>query len=317
MSRLSETWQRFWFGPEPTSTLALVRIAFALVMVGWTVALLPSLSALFGTTGILPRQPAAPGTWGALEAVSQHAAVVVCFVILLASSAALLVGYRTRLAALLVFAGLVSFERRNPFVFDSGDSLLRVIALYLALAPAGASLSFDRARRSGEHFWEFPLRAPWALRLMQIQLSVIYLATVWAKARGSTWTDGTAVSYALRVSDLNRFPVPHALTHSVLVSNLLTYGTLSIEFALAVLVWNRAARPWVLGLGVALHLGIEYSIRVGFFTLAMFVLYVAFVPPETATRVVLAARQWLEQAWARIALLAPAKRVAPGAASTD
>ncbi len=290
---MTESWQRFWFSEEETSTLALLRIAFALVVIGWTLAVVVDLSALFSSTGILPSEPGAPGTWGLMAVLPGHAALIVCAVVLLAAAVCLLVGYRTRLASVLVFAGLVSFQRRNPFVFDSGDSLLRIIALFLALSPAGASLSIDRLRKARERFWEFPSRAVWPLRLMQIQLSVIYLATVWAKARGTAWNHGTAVSYALRLKDLNRFPVPHLLTSSTVLSSVATYGTLATEFALAVLVWNRKARPWVLGLGVALHLGIEYSIRVGFFTLGMLVIYVAFVPSDAAARLILAARDQL------------------------
>jgi hypothetical protein len=291
MTGLAEAWQRFWFKPEPTSTLALVRIAFGLVAMGWTVALLPDLLSWFGADGILPRHPAsARGTWGPLSAVGGDGAVIASLIVLLVASGCLVVGYRTRAAALLVFLGLLAFQRRDPFVFDSGDALLRIVALFLALSPAGASLSLDRARRARDRLWEFPARAPWALRLMQVQLSVLYLATVWTKLRGTTWNDGTAVSYALRVEDLNRFPVPHFVTDSVLIANLMTYGTLAVEFAIGVLVWNRRARPWVLGLGVALHLSIEYSIRVGFFTAAMFVLYLAFVPSDTATRLALAIR---------------------------
>jgi hypothetical protein len=288
-----DSWQRFWFQSEETSTLALVRVAFGLVVIGWTLALLPDLSALFGSSGILPSEPGGPGTWGLMAVLPQHAALIVCAGALLVSSACLLVGYHTRLAAVLVFAGLVSFQRRNPFVFDSGDALLRIIALFLAVSPAGASLSIDRLRTARERFWEFPSRAVWPLRLMQIQLSVIYLATVWTKARGTAWNHGTAVSYALRLRDLNRFPVPHFLTNSTLISSLVTYGTLATELAIGVLVWNRRARPWVLGLGVALHLGIEYSIRVGFLTLGMLVIYVAFVPSDTAARLILAAREEL------------------------
>jgi hypothetical protein len=149
--------------------------------------------------------------------------------------------------------------------------------------------------RARERFWDSPIRAQWALRLMQVQLSVIYLSTVWAKTRGTTWNDGTAVSYALRVRDITRFPVPSAITNSELLANVMTYGTLAIELALGVLVWNRKARPWVLGLGVALHLGIDYSIRAGFFTLAMFTLYLAFVPPDTATRFTLSVRDRYRQ----------------------
>ena len=288
---MSRAWHRFWFRPEPTSTLALVRIAFGLVVLAWTVALLPDLFAWFGADGILPRQPeGVSGAWGPLGPAASDGVLVAALVVLLISSACLVAGYRTRAAAVLVFLGLLAFQRRDPWVFDSGDGLLRVIALYLALSPAGAAFSLDRARRARDRFWELPARAPWALRLMQVQLSVVYLATAWTKMRGTAWNDGTAVSYALRVGDLERFPVPHFVTDSVAIANLMTYGTLAIEIAIGVLVWNRRARPWVLGLGVALHLGIDYSMRVGFFTGAMFVLYIAFVPPETASRAVLAVR---------------------------
>jgi hypothetical protein len=125
---------------------------------------------------------------------------------------------------------------------------------------------------------------------MQIQLSVLYLASVWTKLSGGTWNDGTAVSFALRLEDLQRFEAPHALATSELAANLLTYGTLAVEASLGVLVWNRTLRPWVLALGVGMHLAIDLTLRVGFFSFAVFVLYIAFVPPETATRAVLAVR---------------------------
>jgi hypothetical protein len=289
--RIADAWERFWFAPEPTSTLALVRIAFGLVVIGWALALLADFSAWFGSDGVVPHHPpAAHGAWGPLGVVGGAGAAWICLVVLLVAAVCLVAGLRTRAAAALVFLGLLALERRDPFAFDSGDALLRITALYLALSPAGASLSLDRARRARERLWVFPARAPWALRLMQVQLSVLYLATAWTKLRGTTWNDGTAVSYALRLDDLERLPLPHLVTDSVLVANLMTYGTLAVELAIGVLVWNRRARPWVLGAGVALHLGIDYSIRVGFFTLAMLVLYLAFVPPDAATRVVLAAR---------------------------
>ena len=47
-----------------------------------------------------------------------------------------------------------------------------------------------------------------------------------------------------------------------------------VRLAFAILVWNEL-RPWVLLLGVMLHLGIEYAVRVGFFSFAALVAYVA------------------------------------------
>ncbi len=64
--------------------------------------------------------------------------------------------------------------------------------------------------------------------------------------------------------------------------NLLTYGTLATEALVGILVWNRTLRPWVLGLGFAMHVGIDLTIRVGFFSYGMFVLYLAFLSPAVA-----------------------------------
>jgi hypothetical protein len=214
----------------------------------------------------------------------------------LVGAVALTLGYHTRIAAVVVFVGILSLQRANPMIINSGDGLICNLALYCALAPAGASLSVDRLRTAPDRFWEFPQRAPWPLRLVQIQLSVIYLSTVWRKMQGDLWREGTAVSYALRIADIHRFPTPAFLTDSVILAELLTFGTLALELSLAILVWNRAARPWILTLGVSLHLGIEYSILVGFFSVTMLTVYLAFVPPDTASRLVLRVRDRLTRA---------------------
>ncbi|MDQ6605095.1 MAG: HTTM domain-containing protein [Actinomycetota bacterium] len=281
---MSSNWERFWFEPVATSSLAVLRIGFGLVAFVWTLTLTPDLGAFFGHGGLVGGQPEAAGVWGVLAIFPGDFAVQVTFALLLIATVALTVGYQTRLAALLVFVGILSFERRDPYVFNTGDGLVRLIAFYLMLAPSGAALSVDRWRTAREHFWEFPLRAPWALRLMQIQLSVLYLSGLWIKLQGTTWNNGTAVSYAMRISDLSRFPLPGFLIHSALICNLMTYGTLAIELSIPILVWNRRLRPWALLAGLGLHLGIEYSIRVGFFSLAMFTLYLSFLDP-TGTQV--------------------------------
>ncbi len=172
-------------------------------------------------------------------------------------------------------------QRRNPAVLNAGDRLLANLGFYLMLAPSGASLSLDRWRRATGSFWEFPARAPWALRLVQVQLSLLYLSTVWEKLQGQTWADGTAISYGLGIGRLARVHLPDGLTDSVLLVNLLTWSTLVIELSLALLVWRRRLRPWVLGFGVAMHLCIEVTMMVGFLGMAILVAYLAFVPPAT------------------------------------
>jgi uncharacterized membrane protein YphA (DoxX/SURF4 family) len=289
--RLVAAWQRFWFAPQETSTLAIFRVAFGLVALGWTAAQGPNLAAFYGSHGILPHQiPDGPGAWGFLSVWHGSAAVVLLFIVTLAGSVALILGLFSRFAAILVWIGIVSFQHRNYLVSNSGDGLVRNLAFFCVLAPTGESLSLDRLRKARDRFWEFPARAPWALRLIQLQISLGYLSAVWQKAGNSLWRDGTAVSYSLRIQDIHRFATPGFITHSVIITELFTYGTLVTEFALGVLIWNKAFRPWVILAGVLLHLSIDYWILVGFFSYAIFCGYLAFISPETASRWILAAR---------------------------
>jgi hypothetical protein len=292
MSRVVEGWNGFWFRPVEASTFVLFRLAFGLVAVGYTISLAPALFAFYSDDGILPAQPTYKGTlaWGLLGWFPSDGAVVLFYFLLLIASIALLVGLQTRLAAIVFFVCLISFGRRNPWVLNSGDLLVQVLAFYMLFMPAGLAVSVDRWLKEPRGLWDFPARAIWPLRLVQVQVSILYIAAVWAKVRGVTWNDGTAVSYAFRIEDIARFPVPSFVTDSLVISNLLTFGTLAVELSIGMLVWNRVLRPWVLLLGVGLHLGIDYAVRVGFFSYAVLVAYVAFVPPDAARSFILGTR---------------------------
>jgi hypothetical protein len=294
-SRVVVAWDRFWFQPVESSTFALFRVAFGLLTLGYTLSLAPALFAFYSDDGILPAQPHYSGTlaWGLLGIFSSDAAVVLFYFLLLVGTIALVAGFQARIAALVVFICLISFGRRDPWVLNSGDLLVQVLAFYMLFMPSGAALSVDRWLGEPRRFWEFPVRAVWPLRLVQVQVSILYLAAVWAKVRGVTWNDGTAVSYAFRIEDVARFPVPGFVTDSLVLANLLTYGTLAVELSIGILVWNRVLRPWVLLLGIGLHLGIDYAVRVGFFSYAVLVAYIAFIPPESARSFILATRDRL------------------------
>jgi hypothetical protein len=318
VKEILDAWDRFWFAPMSTATLVLLRVAMGVLTLGWTLSLSGDFLTFLGSDGITPKQPpyhdiVGPWhTWGLLGFgfLSGKGVVVTLFVLLVLASISLTVGFMTRLAAVIVFLGLLSFQRRDPLFFNSGDALLRDLAFFLMLAPSGAAFSVDRWLHARDRFWDMPARAPWALRLIQVQVTILYLAAVWGKVRGINWNDGTAVSYALRIGDYVRLPVPSFVTDSLFVSNVLTLGTVALELALAVLVWNRKLRPWVLLLGVSLHLGIDYSLRIGFYSYAIFASYLAFVPPERATGLLL----WLREHFLR-SRLAPLRRLAAPAES--
>lgn len=295
LARAGGRWSRFWFEPESTATLAVVRILFGFVVLAWSISLLPDLSTFFSSGGVLPRQPVVnlPGVWAPFSLSSSFGVEIVTYIAIVAAAVCLILGVGTRLASAIVWLGVLAFTRRNPYVFNSGDSYLRVVAFYLALTPAGASLSMTRWLRRRSEFWRFPRRSLWGLRLLQVQVSIVYLSAFWDKLRsGPLWNDGTAMSYVLRIGDVTRFPTPVFPTNSVAI-NLMTYGTLAVEFSVGVLVWNRRLRPWVLALGIAFHLIIDYSIRVGSFSFVAIVALIAFVSPEASARAIYTIRNRL------------------------
>jgi hypothetical protein len=277
----ADRWRSFWFTDELSYTLGLIRIAFGALIVGWTLSLLPELTALFGRDGVVPADRIDPDRWGLFSTWHSDQVLIAGWAVLLAAGLALIAGWHSRLAAVTVYLLVISFEHRNPHVFNSGDNLIRIEALMLAIAPSGAALSLDRLRTAGS-FWSAEVRPRWPIRMMQVQLSVVYLSTVLAKLRGDAWPEGTAISYALRLRDMALLPVPDWISTSPLLMNITTWGTLAVELSIGVLVWNRRCRPWVLTAGVLLHLSIMATLSVGFFSPAVFILYLAFVPAAVA-----------------------------------
>ncbi len=279
-------WDRFLFEPQSTAPMTLVRIGWGALMVLWSLSLLPDVDPFLTTGALRYERTVPPGSWDPLSWTSWTGApLAVCLLLVLAATATML-GWRTRLSAAVAVLCVIALQRANATIFNSGDLTLRLIGISVALSPCGLLWSADgrRARRRGAAppAW----RAPWALRLLQLHIALGYALSAWAKLRGNMWHEGTALGMALRIQDLQRFAAPEWLFGQSVLLNLLTWGTLAFETSFVFLVWNRRLRPWVLGVGVAFHLGIDVFLDVGFFSSALWVAYLAFVFPDVADRVV-------------------------------
>lgn len=280
-------WRRWAFDPVDTAPMAALRIACALLVLGWSASLLPDADTILSELDLPPGGSEGSPGWWTLPLPSPYLVMAG----LMLAATALLVGWHTRVASALVVVGLIAVQRQNVYVLNSGDLLLRELALFVALMPAGETWSLD-ARRNGSR-----QRAPWALRLLQLQVSALYLFSVTAKLGGSTWQSGSAVGQALQLDDLQRLVVPQGLATSVAFSALATYGTLVGEGFLVVGLWLPRLRWVAMAIGIGLHLGIEATLLVGWFSLTVIACYLAFVPADVLRGRV----DTLSQASARIA----------------
>lgn len=274
---MTAAFRRWAFGPVDTAPMAALRIACGLLVLGWTVSLLPDAHAFLDDDGLT--RSAVHGTrgWWAVDLVSPYAALA----LLALAALALTVGWHARAAAVAVTLLLIAVQRRDVYMLNSGDLLLRHLALYVALMPCGEVWSLDARRRGSSS-----PRAPWGLRLLQVQVSIVYFFSVVAKLHGDSWQDGTAVGRAVQLADLQRFLIPEAVATSITASALMTYGTILVEGALVFGLWLPRFRWWAMAAGVSIHLGIEATLLIGWFSLAIIVCYLAFVPGDVLRRVV-------------------------------
>ena len=297
-------WDRFWHTGAECSTVTLFRIALGLVALSWGLSLGLDLQAFYSQSGLLPDPDYAPYRLTLSPWLRTDAALAVAYTVLIGSAVAVISGRGFRVAAVLLWLMVSSFQYDNPLVLNGGDILLRILcsyaALYALFLPWGSVASGSRPAglRWRELFRDsvaprFPAAPIWLLRLVQIQLTLIYPLSLIDKFRGDTWLDGTATIWALNLIEFERFPLPPVLRESLLVGNILTYGVLATEFVLPFLLWTRRTRLVAVSLGVGLHLVLNYALRLGFFGWIMVVAYLAFLTPSEARTLLLGARRVL------------------------
>jgi hypothetical protein len=280
-------WDRFLFRPVSPVPIAAYRIAFGTLIILNLLFLLPDLNAFYGEQGMLPMADAirylrTPRLNVLAWLPNRPFWLYALFAVALLAAVCLTVGLLTRLSAIVVWICLASLHYRNPIIINSGDGFLRIASFYLMFSAAGRALSVDRwlrVRRGVEPPGEPAPVAPWTQRLIQIQFAIVYLSTVYWKLHGQMWVDGTAIYYATRVRDYDRFPVPYLFDHLWTIK-LMAWGTVVVEFALGALVWFRVLRYPVLLAGLMLHLGLEYSMNIQLFQWVMLSAFVLFIDPR-------------------------------------
>lgn len=279
-------WEVFWFRPIELGHVGLFRIALGLVILMKLGLLWPVVGDYFSEQGMLtleqsrwmvPQPRLCLFDWLPLES----APWVVAGMILMALC--FTAGLWTRMMTVALWVGLVSIDQRNWLVLNTGDRLLAGLCFFGIFAPLGASWSLDRAlasRRSPARLAP-AMGSPWAVRLMQMQICIMYFWSVFNKFGDQTWRSGEALYWILRNLDRARWPLPSILADTMGGIHLLTYGTLLVEGAFPFLVWSRRFRGAILLAGAGLHLGIEYAMNIQIFQYVVLASYLLFCSGDT------------------------------------
>src|SRR5438552_1921355 len=276
----------FWFGEADVAPVALFRILFGLLLFNWFWQLYPTLTAFFTDAGILPRSDLAssyPDRLSLLSLSGEWWVIAAIWAVSCVVALSLAAGWHTRLASLLSFVLVSSFSWRDPLILDGSDLVFRLVPLWLAFTAAGDRWSIDARRRDtpAARGWAFPIR------LLELQIAWIYLATGLEKLAGIDWVQGTAAYYALQLEHTFARPWANAFAVDPALSHLITWYTLAVELSflpLAMLPSERTRSVAAVG-AATIQLGILLLMNVGNFPLVMLAACVLFVRPRWIHRV--------------------------------
>jgi hypothetical protein len=287
---LIEAWNAFFFAPQSPTPIALFRIVYGLLVIATLALLHPDWLNWYGAhawMSLSTMHQLEPGTrLNLLSVIPQSDRWIEAFFWMFLGSASLLtIGFLTRLNSLLVFLCLTSIQQRNLYILHGGDTFLRVAGFFLIFAPAGAAVSADRLIRiwRGKEDAHIRPRSPWAQRMIQFELSLVYFATFCSKVKGAPWLQGTAMYYIYHLEEFKRFPLPSWFLHPMMLK-LAGWSALVMEFSLGVLIWVKELRYILLTLGLLFHLFLEYSLNVPLFQWDILSAYVLFVDADDITR---------------------------------
>jgi hypothetical protein len=261
--------------------LAAFRIGLAL-LIGWDVVdRCRFLEALWGPQGMYPRAHQAP--WHSMVVLSPYSwndslGYQAGLLLLTAGAAlALLLGWRTRWAALVSWLLVLSLHLRGPTMLDIGDHVLGYLLLWGTLLPLGLRWSID-ARGLGA--------GPVAVRSLAtagvlLQVALSYFAAGLAKLGSEPWMTGRAVALAL-AGDTWVTPFGSWLYRHPGLTVALTWGSLAVETTVPLLLfspWRTAACRGVAVLVLlAFDAGLGLSIRLGLIPFVMALGLVLFLP---------------------------------------
>jgi Vitamin K-dependent gamma-carboxylase len=283
--RLVEAWNRFFFTPQSPVPIALFRIFYGICATATILLLHSEWLNWYGANAwvrLSTMRQVEPGMRINLFTVlpQDDRWIASFFWVCLLTAVLLTLGVFTRVSSVALFLCLTSMDQRNLLMLHGGDTFLRVAGFFLIFAPAGAALSIDRVLRvrRGVEGPEIKPQAPWAQRMIQIELAFMYFISFWWKMKGHTWLNGTALYYVLHLHSVARFPVPQWVQSAVMLK-LGAWFALALEFSLGVLIWFRPFRYPLLLLGVLFHLSIDYAFNFPLFSWDVLTAYVLFVDP--------------------------------------
>lgn len=280
-------WEDFWFQEVPPHLYALLRICVGAIGILGVLGATP-VSMFWAMDGLAPipgdglgiRQQIQALGFGTLAGWGAFAALLAAFV-------AMTLGWRSRIAVPVCFAGSLLQSYWNNLPLSAAHQTLLAVLFCLMWVDTGGIWSLSGPSRGGRGAADSPPanQPVWPLRLLRYQVSLIYLGSGLWKLMDPAWRDGSAIHFVANNNVFHRFPhaIPPQMDGVMMAA---TYVILAWELSFAVAVLHRWSRRVALLLGVLLHAGMWAMLELGPFSWLMVASYLAFLDPSWVSRTI-------------------------------
>ncbi|MCI0655000.1 MAG: HTTM domain-containing protein [Methylococcaceae bacterium] len=272
-------WNRFLFRSIDVRQYAFLRIGLGFLISLYMIGMLPLFADHFGPRGWLGAMRDLDlyhsGAWSLLFLTHSQTQAWAFFWITLFASAALTLGWLTRISGCIALIGLISLWNRNPLLMDGDDAILRVMLFYLLWSPCGNAFSIDARLHHRRQQAEI-----WPLRMIQIQLALVYLFSGWVKFHSPEWMNGTILQTVLIHPEYSRWNFNSLMNQPVFLKTLCLTSAFIMgwEILFPVLIVFRRTRVAAVATGLMFHGGLLVFMHLRLFSVIMLVLYIAWIP---------------------------------------
>ena len=261
-------------------SLAAFRISFGALIVADALLRARNFHYFYTDQGVVPLSMALsrsgtdnPVTVFALT--TNETAIAAIFVLYFLVGVQLMLGWKTRIATVLAFFLVISFDFRNPFVTSYADIIFRMLLFWGIFLPLGERWSLDAAHRVREARPHVENLASFAILA---QLLVMYVVNGYHKYGNDKWMSGEATPLVLGMDEITWLLAPQMreLAPALMIGGLFWVYLLLFAWVLFFLRgWARAIYAGALMGG---HASFMITVRIGAFPYATAGGLLLFIP---------------------------------------
>ncbi len=191
--------------------------------------------------------------------------------IALSAGMLLILGYFPKLSIIILYLVILSIRNKNVLITDGSYGIMTIFLFLLFFSNSCLKL------KSQFRITKFEI---WPLKLLQIQVCIIYFFSGLSKLSNQDWLDGNALTIVLlnplhakfNYLWISQFP------SLMLINKFITWILIAWELSFSFLVFIPRFRYITLIIGVFFHLSLILFFNIGWFGELMILAYVIFIP---------------------------------------